>query len=77
VDCIDMIPARRDELWDRARADAARARFERRAARLKRERGERALRAARAAPASDKKRAIIAAAIARARAKRAASEGRR
>jgi electron transport complex protein RnfB len=77
VDCIDMIPARRDELWDRARADAARARFERRAARLKRERGERALRAARAAPASDKKRAIIAATIARARAKRAASEGRR
>jgi len=78
VDCIDMVPAVGDDLvWDQARADAARSRHERRAARLLRERQERSLRARRAGPASEKKRAIIAQAIARARAKRAASEGRR
>jgi electron transport complex protein RnfB len=77
VDCIDMVPARGDDVWDRPRADAARTRFERRDARLAREREDRALRAKRAEPAPEKKRAIIAAAIARARAKRAASERRR
>ena len=86
VDCIEMLPATGDDaIWDAARADAARGRFERRAARLSRERQERAerlteraLRAKRADPAADKKRAIIAAAIERARAKRAAGErGRR
>src|SRR5262249_48557910 len=77
VDCIEMVPARGDDaVWDRTRADAARVRFERRAARLAREHRERASRAKRAEPA-DKKRAIIDQAIARARAKRAASEGRR
>jgi len=78
VDCIEMVPATgEDAVWDRARADAARARFERREARLEREREERTLRVKRAGPQTDKKRAIIAQAIARARAKRAASEGRR
>ena len=77
VDCIEMVPARGDDaVWDRPRADAARARFERRAARLAREHRERAPRARRTEPA-EKKRALIAQAIARARAKRAASEGRR
>ena len=73
VDCIEMVPAGAGDLWDEARADAARARFELREARLARERRERAARARRAPPASDKKRAIIEQAIARARAKRAAS----
>jgi electron transport complex protein RnfB len=86
VDCIEMLPATGDDaIWDVTRANAARERFERRAARLSRERqerserlAERALRAKRADPAADKKRAIIAAAIERARAKRAAGErGRR
>ena len=78
VDCIEMVPARgEDAVWDRARADAARARFERREARLEREREERSLRVKRAGTQTEKKRAIIAQAIARARAKRAASEGRR
>jgi electron transport complex protein RnfB len=72
-----MVPAKvGDAEWDLERSDAARARFEGRAARLKRERRERALRARRAVPPSEKKRAVIAAAIERARAKRAASEGR-
>jgi electron transport complex protein RnfB len=82
VDCIAMIPAEgEDAIWDRTRADAARARFERRGFRLARDRKERAehlaqraLRAKRADPAAEKKRAIIAAAIERARAKRAAGE---
>jgi len=78
VDCIEMVSATgEDAIWDRARADAARARFERREARLEREREERALRVKRARPPTEKKREIIAQAIARARAKRAASEGRR
>jgi electron transport complex protein RnfB len=80
VDCIDMVPAKgRDAVWDPARADAARARFEHRAFRLARERKERAerlsrraLRTKRSDPAAERKRAIIAAAIERARAKRAA-----
>jgi electron transport complex protein RnfB len=77
VDCIDMVPAAgADAIWDRARADAARERFELRRARLERERRERAERmAARALkakedPDADKKRAIIRAAIERARARR-------
>ena len=85
VDCIAMIPAKGDDVaWGQARADAARARFERRAGRLSRERKERAerlaqraLRARRSDPDVEKKRAIIAAAIERARAKRAGREGPR
>lgn len=79
VDCIEMIPAKgADVAWDKARADAARTRFERREARLSSERKERALRARRPEPPSERKRAIIAAALERARAKRAAGErGRR
>ncbi len=78
VDCIDMVPATGDgALWDSARADAARERFERRAARLEREREERAARLAKRAlelkrdPGAEKKRAIIQAAIERARVRRA------
>ena len=77
VDCIEMVPATgADAIWDRARADAARERFELRRARLERERAERTGRlAARALkakmdPDAEKKRAIIQAAIARARARR-------
>jgi electron transport complex protein RnfB len=77
VDCIEMAPAGSGDVWDLARAGAARTRYERREARVAREREDRALRAKRAEPAPEKKRAIIAAAIARARAKRAAPEGRR
>jgi electron transport complex protein RnfB len=80
VDCIEMVPAiGADALWDRLRADAARERFELRRARLERERSDRARRlaqraldAARSDPEAEKKRAIIQAAIERARAKRAA-----
>jgi electron transport complex protein RnfB len=79
VDCIEMVPAAgADAIWDRARAEAARERFELRGARLERERGERAERLARRAlrarddPEAGKKRAVIQAAIERARAKRAA-----
>jgi electron transport complex protein RnfB len=77
VDCIEMVPATgADAAWDRARAEAARERFERRGARLERERRERAERlAARALeakgdPDAEKKRAIIQAAIERARSRR-------
>jgi len=77
VDCIDMLPASgEDAIWDRARADAARERFERRRSRQERERRERAERlAARALktkedPDAEKKRAIIQAAVERARARR-------
>ncbi|HZE61325.1 MAG TPA: electron transport complex subunit RsxB [Burkholderiales bacterium] len=77
VDCIEMLPATGDDaLWDSARADAARKRFERRGARLERERDERARRLAKRAlkakgdPGAEKKRAIIQAAIERARARR-------
>jgi electron transport complex protein RnfB len=74
VDCIEMVPAAgADAVWDGTRADAARTRFERREARLSREREERASRARRTGPGPDKKRAIIEQAVARARAKRAAS----
>lgn len=71
VDCIDMVPASgSDAIWDQERADAARERFERRLARLEHERRERSLRAKRPDPAAEKKRAIIQAAIERARARR-------
>jgi electron transport complex protein RnfB len=81
VDCIEMIPASgEDAIWGRERADAARERFDRRSARLERERDERAERLAKRGlqaasdPAAERKRAIIAAAIERARAKRASGE---
>ena len=79
VDCIDMVPATgADAVWDRPRADAARARYLARKSRLEAERREREVRlarqaaAARSAPDADAKRAAIQAAIERARAKRAA-----
>jgi electron transport complex protein RnfB len=78
VDCIAMEPARGEDLvWDEKRANAARLRFERRASRLERERRERAARLAAKAlkskhdPGAEKKRAIIQAAIERARSRRA------
>jgi electron transport complex protein RnfB len=78
VDCIDLNPATGAEaIWDPVRADAARERFERRNLRLERERAERAerlaqraLKAGRSDPQT--RRAVIQAAIERARAKRAA-----
>jgi electron transport complex protein RnfB len=77
VDCIEMFPATGDDaIWGAARADAARERFERRQARLERETKENAARlAARALkaredPGAEKKRAIIRAAIDRARVRR-------
>jgi electron transport complex protein RnfB len=74
VDCIEMLPAKEEDVWDAVRADAARERFERRSSRLERERRERterlAVRARMAKPGAEKKRAIIAAAIERARARR-------
>ena len=80
VDCIEMVPAIGDDaLWDRPRADAARERFGLRRTRLERERSDRAgrlaqraLDAGRSDPDAEKKRAVIQAAIERARAKRAA-----
>lgn len=80
VDCIEMIPASGDDAtWNEARADAARERFLRRSARLEREGKERAarlalraLQAKRSDPQARRKRALIQAAIERARAKRAA-----
>jgi H+/Na+-translocating ferredoxin:NAD+ oxidoreductase subunit B len=81
VDCIDMVPAQGDDaVWDEARGNAARERFERRAARLARETRERAARLGERAleakedPGAEKKRAIIQAAVERARARRAAGE---
>jgi H+/Na+-translocating ferredoxin:NAD+ oxidoreductase subunit B len=77
VDCIEMVPATGDDVWDAPRAEAARERFERRSVRLERERRERAERLARRVlkakgdPGADRKRAIIQAAIERARARRA------
>jgi electron transport complex protein RnfB len=77
VDCIAMVPAA-EALWTADRADAARARFRARAARLEREVAERADRLARRAavlrdaPTPEAKRAAVDAALARARARRAA-----
>jgi electron transport complex protein RnfB len=77
VDCIAMVPATgADAVWDRARADAARERFERRRSRQERERRERAARMAartlkaKGDPDAEKKRATIQAAIERARSRR-------
>ena len=77
VDCIEMAPAAgADALWDQPRANAARERFELRRTRLERERAERTGRLAarvlkgKMDPEAEKKRAIIQAAIARARARR-------
>jgi electron transport complex protein RnfB len=79
VDCIAMVPATGpDALWDRVRADAARARYVARKARLAREADERADRLARRAaalrdaPSPEAKRAAIDAALVRARERRAA-----
>jgi electron transport complex protein RnfB len=78
VDCIEMVPAvGADANWERVRADAARERFELRRARLERERKARSQRLAaralkaKADPDAEKKRAIILAAIERARLRRA------
>jgi electron transport complex protein RnfB len=64
VDCIDMVPPPAGHAWDAADARAAQARYRRRLARLARERaGPR--------PAGrEERRAVIAAAIARAAARR-------
>jgi hypothetical protein len=74
-----MVPAPGpDALWNAARADAARARYLARSARLAREADERAGRLARRAaalrdaPSPEAKRAAIDAALARARERRAA-----
>ena len=77
VDCIAMLPAS-EPAWDPARAMAARSRFDARRARLDREAAEREARLAqkaaeRLALADPRKRAAIQAAIARARARRAAA----
>ncbi len=79
VDCIAMLPVPEAQArWTRAMADAARARFQFRSLRLAREQAERALRLARKAeeklgqPMPDAKRAVILAALERARARRAA-----
>jgi len=83
VDCIAMVRATgSDAVWDGARADAARERFEARARRLERERAERSERVARRAQASradpeaETKRAIIRAAVERARTRRARAQPR-
>lgn len=82
VDCIAMVPAGgSDAIWSRDRMDAARTRFERRNGRLARDAAERAARRARRkgephaarALSAEEKRAVIRAAVARARARRAAT----
>jgi electron transport complex protein RnfB len=78
VDCIDMLPLPEAQApWTRAMAGAARARFQLRNLRLEREQAERAERLARKAreklgqPMPDAKRAMILAAVERAKARRA------
>jgi Na+-translocating ferredoxin:NAD+ oxidoreductase subunit B len=75
VDCIDMVPAA-DAAWDEPRASAARDRYRRKLTRLDRERTASAAARAQRASASrhgpEAKRAAIAAALERARARRAA-----
>lgn len=78
VDCIDMLPLPEAQApWTQAMADAARARFRFRNVRLAREQAERAERLARKAqekptqPMPDAKKAIILAAIERAKARKA------
>lgn len=82
VDCIAMVPATgTDAIWSRDRRDAARARFERRNQRLARNAAERSARHAgrkgvpptAATRTAEEKRATIRAAVARARARRAAT----
>jgi electron transport complex protein RnfB len=75
VDCIALLPTHR--AWTRGDADRARARFNARAARLQRQTGERDAPAASPVsmpddPARVKRQAAVAAALARARARRAA-----
>jgi H+/Na+-translocating ferredoxin:NAD+ oxidoreductase subunit B len=72
VDCIAMVPPAADDVWDRARADAARSRHEWRDARRARERLAQAQRRS----AAVRRRAVVQAAIERARARKAAA-GRR
>jgi electron transport complex protein RnfB len=78
VDCIDMVPLEQGKAqWTQAMADAARARFQFRSLRLAREQAERAERLARKAqekleqPMPDAKKALILAALERARARKA------
>jgi H+/Na+-translocating ferredoxin:NAD+ oxidoreductase subunit B len=73
VDCIAMAAPPPDDVWDRVRADAARARYEWRNARLARERREQAQRRS----AAERRRAVVRAAVERARARKAAAPGRR
>ena len=76
VDCIDMVPAAANDAWDRARADTARERHEWRKARLARDAREKSPEKLRERTAAARKRAVIQAAIARARAKATAARGR-
>ncbi|MGP1680020.1 MAG: electron transport complex subunit RsxB [Burkholderiales bacterium] len=78
VDCIDMVPLPEAQApWTQAMADAARARFQFRRLRLAREEAERAARLARKAqdklgqPMPDAKKAVILAALERAKARKA------
>ena len=78
VDCIEMLPLPEAQAaWTRAMADAARARFQFRSLRLARDHAERAGRLARKAqekleqPMPDAKKAVILAALERARARKA------
>jgi electron transport complex protein RnfB len=82
VDCIEMVAATGDDArWDGPRADAARERYRFRQERLAREADERAARLAPRSPSARTqpggKRATIDAALARARAKRAAFAAKR
>jgi len=78
VDCIDMLPVPEAQAaWTQTMADAARACFQFRSLRLAREQAQRARRLARKAqersgqPMTDAKKAVILAAIERAKARRA------
>lgn len=75
VDCIDMVPA--TDVWDRARADAARSRLQRRRARLARNKAARDARRNPSVAAQDSeaqaRQAFIRAAMERARARRSAA----
>ncbi|MBE0619817.1 MAG: electron transport complex subunit RsxB [Burkholderiales bacterium] len=78
VDCIDMVPLEQEQAqWIQTMADAARARFQFRSLRLAREQTERAGRLARKAqekleqPMPDAKKALILAAMERARVRKA------
>ena len=83
VDCIDMLPvAEAQASWTQAMADAARSRFQFRGVRLARGEAEHARRLAwkdedkRGQPMADAKKAVILAAIARAKARTAAVQPR-